>query len=109
MYIIEVIFVVALTFLFLMKAQSSDDEGLLREEESVLKLRMQKAKSYTNEDSGHDVNEDWSDLSDMELTVEVRVQYSLLVNEKGSTKISKLILWSLFSSLGYPLLCFFDK
>ena len=45
MYIIEVIFVVALTFLFLMKAQSSDDEGLLREEEAVLKIRMQKAKS----------------------------------------------------------------
>uniref|UniRef100_A0A7N2RCK9 Uncharacterized protein n=1 Tax=Quercus lobata TaxID=97700 RepID=A0A7N2RCK9_QUELO len=50
------------------EAQSSDDEGLLREEEVVLKLQMQ--KSYTNEDSGHDVNEDWSDLSDRELTVE---------------------------------------
>ena len=41
-----------------MKAQSSDDEGLLREEEAVLKIWMQKAKSYTNEDFGHEVNED---------------------------------------------------
>ena len=109
MYIIEVVFVVALTFLFLMKAQSSDDDGPLKEEEAVKKLQMQKAESYTIEDFGLDVIEDCSDLSDRELTLEVRVQYSLLVNEKGSTKITKLNLWSLFSSLGYPLLCFFNK
>jgi len=45
MYIIKIVFVVPLTFLFLMKAQSSDDEGPLREEEEALKLQRQKAKS----------------------------------------------------------------
>ena len=35
-YIIKAVFVVSLTFLFLMKAQSSDDEGPLREEEEAL-------------------------------------------------------------------------
>ncbi|XP_075649818.1 uncharacterized protein LOC142620248 isoform X7 [Castanea sativa] len=52
------------------EAQSSDDEGLLRKGEAVLKLQMQKAESYTNEDFGHDINEDWSDPSDRELTLE---------------------------------------
>ena len=44
-YIIKAVFVVSLTFLFLMKAQSSDDEGPLREEEEALKLQRQKEKS----------------------------------------------------------------
>ena len=82
MYIIEVVFVVALTFLFLMMAQSSDDDGPLKEEEAVKKLQMQKAEFYTIEDFGLDVIEDCSDPSDRELTLEVRVQYFLLVNEK---------------------------
>ena len=73
MCIIEVVFVVALTFLFLMKAQSSDDDGPLKEEEVVKKLQMQKAESYTIEDFGLDVIEDCSDTSDRELTLEVRV------------------------------------
>ena len=81
MYIIEVVFVVALTFLFLMKAQSSDDDGPLKEEEAVKKLQMQKAEFYTI-GFGLDVIEDCSDPSDRELTLEVRVQYFLLVNEK---------------------------
>ena len=56
-----------------MKAQSSDDDGPLKEEEAVKKLQMQKAKSHTIEDFGLDVIEDCSDTSDRELTLEVRV------------------------------------
>jgi hypothetical protein len=79
-FTIEVVFVVALTFLFLMKGQPSDDEGPLEEEEEVLKLQRQKAKSLTIEDFGlEDINEDGGDErgeSDGELTLEVRVQFS---------------------------------
>ena len=49
-----------------MKAQSSDDDGPLKEEEAVKKLQMQRAEYLTVEDFGLDVNEDCSDPSDME-------------------------------------------
>nr|XP_023917419.1 ribosome biogenesis protein BOP1 homolog [Quercus suber] len=52
------------------EAQSSDDDGPLKEEEAVKKLQMQKAESYTIEDFGLDVIEDFSDPSDRELTLE---------------------------------------
>ncbi|XP_023927237.1 protein THALLO [Quercus suber] len=52
------------------EAQSSDDDGPLKEEEAVKKLQMQKAESYTIEDFGLDVIEDCSDPSDRELTLE---------------------------------------
>ena len=51
-----------------------------------------------------DNNEDGIDASDRELTLEVRVQYSL-VNEKGSIKISRLNLRSLFC---FVLFFYFD-
>ena len=79
-FTIEVVFVAALTLLFLMKGQSSIDEGPLEQEEEVLKLQRQKAKSLTIEDFGlEDINEDGGDErgeSDGELTLEVRVQFS---------------------------------
>ena len=57
-FTIEVVFVAALTLLFLMKGQSSIDEGPLEQEEEVLKLQRQKAKSLTIEDFGlEDINE----------------------------------------------------
>ncbi|KAM3702353.1 hypothetical protein ACJW31_04G020100 [Castanea mollissima] len=52
------------------EAQSSDDDGPLKEEGAVKKLQMQKAESYTIEDFGLDVIEDCSDRSDRELTLE---------------------------------------
>jgi U3 small nucleolar RNA-associated protein 3 len=61
-----------------MKQQSSDDEGPLEEEKEVLKLQRQKAKSLSVEDFGlEDIDEDGSYESDRELTLEVRVQFSL--------------------------------
>ncbi|XP_062174089.1 protein THALLO [Alnus glutinosa] len=51
--------------------QSSDDEGPLEEEKEVLKLQRQKAKSLSVEDFGlEDIDEDGSDESDRELTLE---------------------------------------
>ncbi|GLT53881.1 hypothetical protein SLA2020_271190 [Shorea laevis] len=51
--------------------QSSDDEGPLEEEKEVLKLQRQKAKSLSVEDFGlEDIDEDGSDKSDRELTLE---------------------------------------
>ena len=70
---------------------------------------MQKAKSHTIEDFGLDVIEDCSDPSDRELTLEVGFNIFSLLMKKGSKEISMLNLCYLFSSLGYPLLCFFDK
>ena len=52
-FTIEVVFVAALTLLFLMKGQSSIDEGPLEQEEEVLKLQRQKAKSLTIKDFGY--------------------------------------------------------
>lgn len=48
-----------------MKIQSSDDESLAEEEEEVIRLQKEKAKTFSLEDFGLE------DESDRELTLEV--------------------------------------
>lgn len=80
-----------------MKIQSSDDESLAEEEEEVIRLQKEKAKTFSLEDFGID------DESDRELTLEVFVSFVLNYQIYLSSKKKEKSVGVVFRSSNYKL------